>query len=511
MYFTQGLHRSVQQNPDRAAVIDGDREVTFRELRARVARLAGGLQSLGARPGDRVGILATNRVEYIEYILACAWLGVISSPVNNRWSLDEMAFQIEDAGIGILVVDKPRLETAKELRTRRAELHTLVCIDGDDTDGSAVDYERMIADAEPIEDSFVDPDELALLMYTGGTTGRSKGVMLTSGQVMVSAMGATITASLDNQAQRVLHVAPFFHLAAYCGALQHIMIGSTHVLIGDFTVEALAEVISTRRVTMTTLVPTMLQWLLDYAAEHGTDLSSLQCMSYGTAPMPEPLVRKLIDEIPGIRLRQVYGMTELAPAATILTNADHYDRDHPERLRSVGRAAAHAEVRIVDPGDVEVPRGTVGEVVVRGKHMMLGYLNLPEESARALRGGWMHTGDAGYMDDHGYLFLVDRLKDMIVSGGENVYSAEVEKVVHTHPAVASCAVIGVPDEVWGERVHCVVVLEPRHTLTAEDLRDFVGERIARYKAPRTVSIVDAMPLSPVGKILKRKLRDEYVS
>jgi acyl-CoA synthetase (AMP-forming)/AMP-acid ligase II len=511
MHFTQGLHRSVQQNPDRVAVIDPTREVTFRELAERVARLAAGLQGLGIGPGDRIGMLAPNCVEYIEYMLACAWLGAVASPVNNRWSLSEMEFQIEDADIGVLICDRDRLDVARALRDRRAELSTVVVFGADPMPAGIVDYEHLIETSVPLEDRFAAPDELALLMYTGGTTGRPKGVMLTPRQVTVSALGGTVSAGFDNAAQRVLHVAPLFHMAAYAAVLQHVMIGSTHLMIGEFTVDSLAEVISTQRVTMATVVPTMLHWLLDHAAANGTDLSSLRYLGYGAAPMPQPLIRRLIEHLPQIKLRQAYGMTELAPVATILRDADHHDPDHPERLRSVGRAAVHAQVRVVGPDDIEVPRGRVGEVVVRGEHVMSGYWKMPKETATTLRGGWMHTGDAGYMDEHGYLFLVDRIKDMIVTGGENVYSAEVEQVIGTHRAVSACAVIGVPDEVWGERVHAVVVLESGSALSEDELRDYVGARIARYKAPKTVDFVTSLPLSPVGKILKRALRDEYSS
>ena len=422
---------------------------------------------------------------------------------RRRWST-----RSRTPGISILVVDAPRLDTALPLRDRRPELGKLIAIGGGAAESRVLDYEEFIASA-PIEDTQPDPDELAVLMYTGGTTGRSKGVMLSATQIFASALGSLVSGGLDNLPQRNLHVAPLFHLAAFAGLVQHVLIGSTHIMMGDFDVARLVTTIAEKRVTQATLVPTMAQWMLDHADATGTDISSLRYIGYGAAPMPEPLVRRLLQQLPDAKLRQGYGMTELGPVATVLRDEDHHDAEHPERLRSVGRAAAHAEVRVVDADDVEVPRGSVGEIVVRGAHVMLGYWQMPAETAEALRGGWMHTGDAGYMDEYGYVFLVDRIKDMIVSGGENVYSAEVEKVLHAHPAVASCAVIGVPDETWGERVHAVLVLNPGHDLTEAQVREFVGARIARYKAPRTVDFVNQLPLSPVGKILKRVLREEY--
>jgi len=232
-------------------------------------------------------------------------------------------------------------------------------------------------------------------------------------------------------------------------------------------------------------------------------------VSYGTAPMPEMAIKRLTSKLPSVVLRQAYGMTELGPVATILRDDDHHVPGHPEWLRSVGRAAPHAELKIVDANGAWLPPGVPGEIAVRGEHVMLGYWNRPAETAAAVRDGWMHTGDVGYLDEHGYLYLVDRLKDMIVSGGENVYSAEVEKVLYRHDAVAACAVIGVPDDVWGERVHAVVVRKPGAEVTAAELREFVAGSIARYKAPRTVDFTDTLPTSSVGKILKRKLREEY--
>ena len=511
MYFTQGLHRSVQREPDALAVVDGDRQLTFAQLESRVSRLAGVFTSCGLEPGDRVGMLATNCFEYVEYAFACPWASMVLSPLNNRWSLDEMAFQIEDAGIRVLLVDGPRFAVAQQLRDRCPVLETVIVFGAEDHPADALDYDSVLALHAPVPDSLATPDALAVLMYTGGTTGRPKGVMLSAGQIMTSVLGVLAGSGEPNTAGRYLHVAPLFHLAAFAGLVQASVVGSTHVLMGDFTVENLVATIADKRVTQTVMVPTMVQAMLEHSARTGLPIDSLQSVTYGASPMPETVLHKLIERLPDLRLRQGYGMTELAPAATLLRDEDHRNPDHPERLRSVGRAALHSEVRIVDAFDVELPRGEIGEVVARGNNVMIGYWNYPSETAQALRDGWMHTGDLGFMDQHGYVFLVDRLKDMIISGGENVYSAEVEAALSQHPAVSSCAVIGVPDEKWGERVHAVVVRTPETTLSGEELRDFVGDRIARYKAPRTVDFVDALPLSPVGKILKRTLREQYVS
>ncbi|PRZ43922.1 acyl-CoA synthetase (AMP-forming)/AMP-acid ligase II [Antricoccus suffuscus] len=509
MHLTAGLHRSIQRDPDGIAIVDGAREITFTELAERVARLASGLAGLGASPGDRIGMLATNSPRYLEYVLACLWGGYVFAPVNSRWSREEMTYQINDAGIGLLIVGESGTARARELRETAGDLRSLVFCGSDPAPDGFVDYEQLISGSAPVEDCRLGGKALAAILYTGGTTGTPKGVMISPEQLLVSGLGTLVTAGMANMPERFLHVSPLYHLAALASALQQVQLGSTHVVLGDFDVPTLVEAIQKHRITATTLVPTMIQRLVAYVEETGVDISTLVRLGYGASPISQTTLRDVQRLLPGIQLCQRYGMTELGPVATVLTPEDHLDRDHPERLKSAGRAAAHAEVRVVDTVDKELPVGEIGEIVVRGGNLMLGYWNKPAETAEALRGGWMHTGDVGYFDRSGYLYVVDRLKDMIVSGGENVYSAEVEKVLALHPAVASCAVIGVPDDDWGERVHAVVVLRPGAQVTAGELREHCGAHIARYKAPRTVFFTDALPVSAVGKILKRELRASH--
>jgi acyl-CoA synthetase (AMP-forming)/AMP-acid ligase II len=307
---------------------------------------------------------------------------------------------------------------------------------------------------------------------------------------------------------RLLHAAPMFHLADGAAWAARNAMGGSHVMVSAFTPTGVADVIERHQVTDSLLVPTMIQMLVDSLDTADADLSTLRSLVYGASPISESVLQRAVKRMPDTRFTQAYGMTELSPCATILTPDDH---DDPTLLRSAGRAAPHCEIRIVDENDNDVPTGTAGEVIARGANVMQGYWNRDEETREALRGGWMHTGDGGYLDERGYLFIVDRIKDMIVSGGENVYSVEVENALAKHPAVASCAVIGVPDENWGERVHAVVVLAGGEQPSPEELRDFVKQHIAGYKAPRTVEFVDALPLSGAGKILKRELRKRHWS
>jgi acyl-CoA synthetase (AMP-forming)/AMP-acid ligase II len=297
-----------------------------------------------------------------------------------------------------------------------------------------------------------------------------------------------------------------FHLAAFGAWTSACLVGSTHVMVPMFSPAEVMRAIAEHRVTDTLLVPTMIQMLVDDPAIADTDLSSLVHLVYGASPMPEALLERARKALPAVGFTQGYGMTEMAPMVALLMPADH---DNPALRGAAGRAAPHVEVRIVDPGGHDVANGEVGEVVARGDNVMLGYWNRPDDTAAAIRDGWMHTGDGGRMDENGYIFIVDRIKDMIITGGENVYSAEVENALASHPAVAACAVIGVPDPDWGERVHAVVVLLGGQRATVDEIRTHCKTLIAGYKAPRSVDFVDALPMSGAGKILKRELRKRY--
>jgi acyl-CoA synthetase (AMP-forming)/AMP-acid ligase II len=330
--------------------------------------------------------------------------------------------------------------------------------------------------------------------------------MLSHNNVLVSSLGSLSSGQFVSPGGRLLHAAPMFHLAGIAAWSAGCLVGSTHVIVPMFTPAGVMAAIAEHEVTEALLVPTMIQMLVDDPGVADSDLSSLQHLVYGASPISEALLGRARKVFPLAGFAQAYGMTETSPVITLLLAADH---DDPVLRRSAGRAAPHVEVRIVDRDDNEVPRGEVDEVVARGDNVMLGYWNRPEDTAAAVRDGWMHTGDGGRMDDNGYVFIVDRLKDMIISGGENVYSAEVENAVASHPAVAACAVIGVPDPDWGERVHAVVVLQHGHHVSEAQIRQHCKSLIAGYKSPRSVEFVDAMPMSGAGKILKRELRKQY--
>ncbi|WP_042424621.1 long-chain-fatty-acid--CoA ligase [Streptacidiphilus anmyonensis] len=504
MYLTQPLHRGLQQSPDRPMTVCGERIRTTREVADRVARLAASFMGLGAQEGARIGILALNSDRYHEFFFASWWMGGVAHPINTRWSAAEISYALTDSGTEVLLLDDTFAHLGPELREHCPGLHTLIhCGDGPTPEGM-LGYEELVAEFAPAPDVRRGGDDLALLLYTGGTTGQPKGVMSSHRGLMASMYGSMLTNHAVHPGSVTLITAPLFHIAAFCSWHNQNVVGGTQVFLPVFSAQAFMETVQRHRITTSILVPVMVQAISDHPELERYDLSSLRTITYGGAGSPESLLHRAMKAFPQAEFTQGYGMTETG-VLTILGRQEHHEGG--PRLRSAGRATASVEIAVVGPDGAELAPGQVGEVVTRGDHLMLGYWGRPELTAEALRDGWMHTGDGGYVDDDGYLYIVDRLKDMIISGGENVYSAEVENALAAHPAVASCAVIGVPDPQWGERVHAIVVLRPGHATTAEELRAHAKTLIAGYKAPRTAEFVDSLPTSAAGKTLKRQLRD----
>ena len=506
MNLTQGLHRAVQQDPNGIATVCAGRTRTHAQSVDRISRLAAGLTNCGVEDGERAAILSLNSDRYHEFLAATLWAGGVVVPVNLRWSIAEIAESLSEVDARVLVVDDAFAGQVAGIRAAHPRLEYVIHAGDAPRPAGALSFERLIADNDPIADARRGDDVLAAVFYTGGTTGRSKGVMLSHANLLTSALGVLASEHFLSPGGVYLHAAPMFHLADLAAWTCQLLRGGTHVMVPTFEPVAVLAAIAEHSVTDVLLVPTMIQLLVDHPRIDEFDLTSLRRVVYGASPMSEGVLNRAIKALPNATFTQAYGMTELSPCATLLLPADH---EHPVHRRSAGRAVLHGQVRIVGPDDVEVPRGTVGEIVASGGHVMLGYWNRPEETAHALRGGWMHTGDGGAMDDAGYVYIADRIKDMIITGGENVYSVEVENVLALHPAVATCAVIGVPDETWGERVHAVVVPVSGNTPDIDELTAFCRARMAGYKTPRSMEIVEALPLSAAGKVLKRELRRPY--
>jgi len=510
MFLTQPVHKGRREKGKATAVVCGKQRLSYGEFADRVARLGAVLKQLGMQPGDRVGMMSLNSHRFVEYFFGTWWGGGVINPVNIRWNPKEVAYSLDDCDTRILLVDDVFAPMAGELRRLSASLRTVVyCGDGAVPEGM-VGYEALLADAAPIDDAPHSSDELAAVMYTGGTTGQPKGVMLSHGSLCINALGTVAALPRDTQDAVAIVAAPMFHVAG-CGiALQSLLrLVPVHV-VPMFDELAVLQTLQSARVTEMFLVPTMIKRVIEHPRFAEFDLSALRLLSYGAAPIDAALLDQAMRAFPGTAFAQVYGMTELSPVVTALPPYCHQPGPNRERLlRSAGTPITIAEVRIVDGEDKELPFGQVGEIVARGPMVMKGYWNKPKETEAALRGGWMHTGDGGYMDEEGYVFVVDRMKDMIVSGGENVYSAEVENAIAQLPQVLMSAVIGVPDDKWGERVHAVIVRREGMALDAEAVIAHCRDQIASYKCPRSVEFRDALPLSAAGKLQKFQLREPF--
>ncbi|MEC7762171.1 MAG: AMP-binding protein [Pseudomonadota bacterium] len=504
--LTQPLHKAAAERPEGLFTIFGARRRTNGDFIDRVARLAGAFRSLGVGPGDRVGMLAMNSDRYVEYVYATLWAGGAINPVNARWSQAEIAFSLDDSETRILIVDDTFADMGRALVADGAVTTLIHEGDGPAPEGM-IGFEDLIAANDPVPDAARAGDDMAALLYTGGTTGRPKGVMLSHANIACCSLA--LTAAAPNGGDKPgLHVAPFFHIGGVGVIFQFAFRRAPQVIIPAFDPADALRLIEAEKVGDIFVVPTMLRWLLDHPDMAKRDLTSLVSIRYGAAPIDTTLLSRAMQAIPTAGFMQVYGQTEFAPVITCLAPEDHLGEGAEMRLRSAGRPLPTATVQIVDEADQPVPTGTPGEICVRGPQVMLGYWNRDAETAQALRGGWLHTGDAGVMDEHGFLHVVDRVKDMIVSGGENVYSAEVENALATMPGIAATAVVAVPDEDYGERVHAVIVAGEGADITLDTVRAHCKGLIAGYKAPRSISVVEELPLSPAGKILKHVLRKD---
>ena len=512
MYLTQGLRRAAQIRPREEATVFNGRRRVWSETVDRVARIAGGLKEVGVQPGDRVAILALNSDRYFELLYAIPWLGAVVVPLNTRLATPEIRYILDDSGARVLFVDAAMLTHALEVTGQPSTVEATVYIDGDGVQRTGMRTYEDLETGPPIDDAGAGGDALAGLFYTGGTTGKPKGVMLSHNN-LVSNMMNVIASVGFHQHMTYLHAAPMFHLADGGATFGVTACGGRHVFVPRFDAAGCLQTMEQESITHAVYVPTMINMLVNDPTVGKTDLSSLECVIYGASPMPEGVLRKAIGVLPACKFVHAYGMTEASPGLTLLPpRYSTLEGPYAGRLKSCGQAQLTAELKIVDERRNELPRGTIGEIAARGPMIMLGYWKKPAETAAVLQNGWYYTGDAGYMDDEGFVFVVDRLKDMIITGGENVYSAEVENAISLLPNVAEVAVIGVPDPHWGERVHAIIVPRAGAELTTEDVVAHCGAHIAGYKCPRSVEFRDTpLPQSGPGKVLKRELREPFWS
>lgn len=489
--FADPLQRAVQIAASRKAIVSDGREFTFRQLLSRCRRLVAMLRNKGAQPGDRIAILAANTHHYIECYVAIPAAGFVIVPLNTRHAEPELRYALEDAGAKMLLADR-------DTGSLRDVVDTVIRIPDE--------FDQLLDAAGEAElGEGITEDSIAGLFYTGGTTGASKGVMLTHRNLIANTFHF-MTMAPPTVDSVFLIMAPLFHAAGSNGVLTGIWSGSCQIPLKNFDASLALDTIEKYEVTHTLGVPTMIAAIAELQHAEPRDTKSLRMVAHGGSPIATETVRRAAKAFPTAEFVHVYGMTEGSPLITGLRNEqDLLDID---RSRSCGQALIGVQVRIVDADGAELPTGEVGELAARGPNIMKGYWQKPEQTAEVLQGGWYRSGDMGYMDDEGYVYLVDRAKDMIVSGGENVYCSEVEEALYKHPAVLEAAVFGVPDEAWGEAVHAVVV--PREDVTPEELIGFCRKHIAGYKLPKAITLsAEELPKSGPGKILKRELREPF--
>jgi len=507
----QIIQRNAQFHPHRTALVCGGQRLTHAQYADRVSRLAGGLRAQGLQRGERLAILAMNCVEYLETYGAAEWSGIVLTTVNWRLAAAEVAWILADARPRALVFEAQYAALVDSLRPQLRGIECWFCIGpAEQCPAWAQRYEALF-DAAPDAAPSARNDEPLCIIYTSGTTGRPKGVV--QSHRAQAALSEILSSELALGGDtRLLAIAPLFHIGARSLSAGAQWRGGAVVLHRGFDADAVLRCIEAERITAIHLVPTMVQALLDAPGFGSHDLSSLRMLMYAAAPMPLPLLRRALAAF-GPILVNGYGQTEIN-LPTLLHAWQHQPDGSAEqrrRLASVGQPHPRCELRIVADDGRACAVAEPGEVLARSDTAMSGYWNNPEASAQTLRDGWVHTGDIGYLDDEGYLFLVDRKKDMIISGGENIYSREVEQALLEHPAVQDVAVIGVPDAYWGEAVQAVVVPAAGATVDEATLIAHARGLIAGYKCPKSVAFVEALPLLATGKVSKRELRAQFAS
>ncbi|HSB10859.1 MAG TPA: long-chain-fatty-acid--CoA ligase [Blastocatellia bacterium] len=509
MSIVEGLKKSTAETPEKPACICGGTRLTFRQVDERITRLSSSLSKLGVGRGDRVAILSLNCHRFFELYYAVPQLGSIVVPINFRLQPQEIKYIVDHSGSRVVAVDPALVHLIETVRPALNGVEHFILM-GDERRDGYIASEELASTASGFEPPVVNDDELLGLFYTSGTTGEPKGVMLTHKNVLSNiAHSEGVYKYLPSDIY--LHAAPMFHLADGAAVFTHTARGATQAFIPRFDAKLVLETVEHERVSLLLLVPTMINFLLQQPDLESYDLSSLRHVTYGASPIAPDLLRRAMSAF-NCSFGQGYGLTEASPLLTVLTQEDHIitDEKSERRLASCGRPVEGVDVRVVREDGSDARPGDVGEIIARGPNIMAGYWKRPEDTEDVLRDGWLHTGDLATVDEDGYIYLVDRKKDMIVTGGENVYSTEVEAVLYAHPLVKEAAIIPVPDPDWGEAVHACVALRDGRSATADELVEFCRERLANYKVPRSIEFIDGeLPKGGTGKILKKQLRERF--
>jgi acyl-CoA synthetase (AMP-forming)/AMP-acid ligase II len=513
------LEKALSLYADKEAVVNGDQRFTYAAFAERVYRLSHFLRSQGIRKHDCVAILHQNSHEFLEAYFATAQLGAVLNPLNFRLSPKELVFILKDSGASVLIASERFAQSVDAVMGQEKTVNQVVWTGSGEMNSSfnAVHYEEALKGAQnvPPPEPGISDDDLAHLYYTSGTTGRPKGVMLSHKNVWSHALAAIAELKLDD-GDTWIHVAPLFHLADAWATFAVTWVGGRHVTAGDFDPPLILSTMAREGVTITNMIPTMLNELVNTQGVKTYDFSPLRVVLSGGAPIAPEVTRRIMQTFKCDYI-QTYGMTESSPYLTVSILKEHLTRLPAEEQfvfkAKTGRPFMGILLKVIreDGTEVRPDNEEVGEIIVRGDSVTRGYWNRPEETENAIRDGWLYTGDMAVVDAEGYVNIVDRKKDMIITGGENIYSVEVENVLYAHPCVFEAAVIGVPDPKWGEAVKAVVALKPGKTVTEEEIIQHCKEHIAHYKAPKSVDFVSELPKTGSGKIFKKGLREKYTS
>jgi acyl-CoA synthetase (AMP-forming)/AMP-acid ligase II len=496
--------------PDRTAFVYDNQRETYKEYNDHVNQLVHALRDKGLKKGDVLGVLSWNSIEYAEVFGAAEKGGFITAPINTRLSADEISYLIKDSESRVLFIGREFKELVEKLRPAIPGVKHFIGLDY--TDNDIENYSSLLSNfplEEPVTD--IHTDDPLFICYTSGTAGLPKGALYTHGRFRESVMNFAINVPLANDCVYTGQM-PLFHIGGIRGRAYLMTNAARHIILRKFDAEKFAQLISAEKVTEFGAVPTQIAMWMDLPDFEDYDFSSLTGIRYAASPMPFELLKKILKKF-GPICCQGFGQTESGPSITFLKEPDHdvtsASKEKRQRLKSCGRPAFGVQVRIVDENRIDLPSGQVGEIIAKSNHIMKEYWKKPEETRKKIVDGWLHTGDMGYYDNGGYIFLVDRKEDMIVTGGENVYPREVEEILYKHPSVRECSVFGIPDPKWVEAVHAVVALRQGMTTTPEELIAFSKTNLTGYKAPKSIDIMDELPKNATGKIMKRKIKEKY--